>query len=274
MGELLKTTSGIALNPYYIDDLSISVYSLEELSYCIYKNAYLAGPVLMNIEFVEWVNDELHMKELADTLRSLLKENVSLSLFISEILNANGYLTKKEIKETVSTIMEFENKSDAEIGKMRADRLFEKGRMVNAIFEYQNTLSISQTMSDALIGDVYHNLGCAYSYLFMFSEAEDSFKEAYIKNHKRSTLRCLLFTTLLSEDEEAFDKYAEQYFLSDDEMDSIKRSVTDCMTSRDYLAQYSELESISEEESEDKFKEKILKKINEYENEYKNFCRI
>ena len=43
MGELLKTTSGIALNPYYIEDLSISVYSLEELSYCIYQNAYLAG---------------------------------------------------------------------------------------------------------------------------------------------------------------------------------------------------------------------------------------
>lgn len=80
MGELLKTTSGIALNPYYIEDLSISVYSLEELSYCIYQNAYLAGPDLMNIELVEWINDELHLKDLAETLRTLLKENVTLSL--------------------------------------------------------------------------------------------------------------------------------------------------------------------------------------------------
>lgn len=274
MGELLKTTSGIALNPYYIDDLSISVYSLEELSYCIYKNPYLASSALMNIEIIEWINDELHLKGLSDTLRALLKENVSLSLFISEILNANGFLTKKEIKEAVSTIMEFENKSDAEIGKMRADRLFENGRIINAIFEYQNTLNISSGIKDTLLGDVYHNLGCAYSYLFMFAEAENSFREAYIKNHKKTSLQCLLFTTLLSEDEEKFDKLSEQYFLSDDEKDSIKRLVTDCMTSRNYLSELSEIEAISEEESEESFKENIIRKINQYEKEYQTLCRI
>lgn len=274
MGELLKTTSGIALNPYYIEDLSISVYSLEELSYCIYQNAYLAGPDLMNIELVEWINDELHLKDLAETLRTLLKENVTLSLFVSEILNANGYLTKGEIKETISTIMEFENKSDAEIGKMRADRLFEKGRVVDAIFEYQNTLTISGTMTDVLLGDVYHNLGTAYAYLFMFSEAEASFREAYIKNHKRSTLRCLLFTTLLSENDKAFDQYCERYFLSEEERESIKQTVTDCMTSREYLSKHTEIEAIAEEESEEKMKKSILQKINEYQAEYETLCRI
>lgn len=273
MGELLKTTSNLALNPYYIEDLSMSVYSLEELSYCIYKNAYLAGPSIMNIDLVEWINDELHLKKLADTLKNLLKENVTLSLFVSEILNANGFLTQSEKKETISTIMEFENKSDAEIGKMRADRLFEQGRIVNSIYEYQNTLNFVSNMDDMLLGDVYHNLGCAYSYLFMFNEAKEAFKSSYVKNHKRSTLRCIMFSALLSGDEASFDALSETYFLTNDDKESIKRAVTDCMTTGNYLTRQSEIDSILEEESVSAEKKLFLQKISEFEKEYRLFSR-
>lgn len=274
MGELIKTTSALSLNPYYIDELSLSIYSLEELSYCIYNNVYLIGPSFMNIDLANWIKDELNLKDLSDRLKDLLKENASLSIFVSEILNSNGYLTKKEIKDTLVTISEYENKSEAEIRKMRADRLFEKGRAVDAILEYQNILLSSENMTDILTGDIYHNLGTAYSYLFLFSEAENAFRTAYRKNHKRSTLRCLLFATLLQNHEEDFQKYSDEFLLSEEERLSVKRALDDAKTLPSILSKAEYIDSLRENNtSDDDYKEALLSIIKNYESEYESLCR-
>ena len=105
MGELILARTGVAANPYYIDELSLNIYSLEELSYYIYHNVWLL------------------------------------------ILTENGYLTTREIRDTLSVLKSFENKSEAECRKMRADRLMKNGRIVDSVYEYENLLKKESSFS-------------------------------------------------------------------------------------------------------------------------------
>ena len=50
MGELLLCNEDIAAMPYYIEGVSINVYSIEELNYYIINNTYLLDDDFMSLE--------------------------------------------------------------------------------------------------------------------------------------------------------------------------------------------------------------------------------
>ena len=50
MGELLLCNEAIAAMPYYIEGVSINVYSIEELNYYIINNTYLLDDDFMSLE--------------------------------------------------------------------------------------------------------------------------------------------------------------------------------------------------------------------------------
>ena len=55
MGELLLCNEAIAAMPYYIEGVSINVYSIEELNYYIINNTYL-----LDYSFPFQLNNELY----------------------------------------------------------------------------------------------------------------------------------------------------------------------------------------------------------------------
>ena len=50
MGELILCSEPIAAMPYYLEGVSLNIYSLEELSYYIMHNTYLIERDFMNEE--------------------------------------------------------------------------------------------------------------------------------------------------------------------------------------------------------------------------------
>ena len=215
----------IAAAPYYVEELSVNLYSLEELSYYIFHNVYLLNADFMSLDLCHWVGQELKMRELEDDMRALLRDNVPLHIFVGKLLNASGYLSSGEIRDTVEIIAAFENKSDAERKKIRADRLLERKRILEAVFEYENLLSTEDNIGERLLGDIWHNLGTAYARLFFFAEAADCFEKAYRKNRRRQSLRSMLFAYCCKKDDAGFNEAVERYAVPQEEAQIVRTEV-------------------------------------------------
>ena len=47
-----------AQRPYFIENISMNIYSIEELCYYLYHNLYLADHTVFNEELCSWLRDE------------------------------------------------------------------------------------------------------------------------------------------------------------------------------------------------------------------------
>ncbi|MCR5053906.1 MAG: tetratricopeptide repeat protein [Lachnospiraceae bacterium] len=213
MGEMILCRRPIAATPFYIEETSLNIYSLEELSYYIAENVYLLDGSLMTSELCNWIGRELSLKDLERELLDMLSENAPLHVFIEKLLRETGYLTGQEIKNVTEIISSFENKSEMERGKIRSDRLFEKGKYIEAIYEYEALLSSDQVENagEGLLGDIYHNLGASYGRLFFFSQSAQAFEKAYQHNRKEVSLRALLYTFKCMRDGDGFSAMVKKY---------------------------------------------------------------
>ena len=54
-----------AQRPYFIENISMNIYSIEELCYYLYHNLYLADHTVFNEELCNWLRDELELVHLA-----------------------------------------------------------------------------------------------------------------------------------------------------------------------------------------------------------------
>lgn len=251
MGTLLLCKDKIAASPYYIEETSLNVYTLAELSYFIANNTYLLNSSFMTVDLVTWIARELEMKDLSESLFDLLKSAAPLHIFIGHILSAGGYLSIKEQKDVLDIIESFEDKSEVECRKLRADRLMDRGRIVDAIYEYEKLLSDDAAMaSNTLVGDVYHNLGCAYGKLFFFDEAINCFDEAYKRNRRNASLMCLLGACKCARDNDAFTRMCGRYQVLKENVDAINSTISE-ITASDAIKEFGEKvkAGLSEEET-------------------------
>lgn len=275
MGELILAKTQVAANPYYIEELSLNIYSLEELSYYVYHNVWLLSADFMSVSLVNWIDRELALHSLSERLDRMIQDSAPLSLFVAEILTFDGYLTKGEIRETLSIINSFENKSEAECKKLRADRLMESGRVVSAIFEYQSLLESKENLSNLLCGDILHNLGVALTKLFFMEEAADCFKSAYEANRNRESLNAYLLSLILSGNEEEFKKESKRFLLSDEEIRKLHSKVDNLMyegRSKDFSERLDRLKS--DNSDIDSYNAELSNIIKDVEEEYRKICRL
>lgn len=190
MGELLLCSRELASVPYYIDTVSLNVYSLEEICYYLKHNIELVEPEFMDKELCEWIRQELKMGFLADKLLRIIQEEQGFPAFVTAILKGCDYCTEEEISEIQNALKDFENKSEAECAKIRADRFLVKKRYYLCILEYKRLLMREDTKEegDAFEGDLWHNLGTAYAGLFFFDQAAACFEKAYEKNKREESI--------------------------------------------------------------------------------------
>lgn len=230
MGELLLCSESIAAMPFYLEGISINIYSIEELEYYIINNTFLLDNDFMSMELCDWIDEQAKQKKLADSLRRLIDANGRLSEFVEKIVDYTGYCTIAERKQLIETLRQMEEKSEFECAKIRADKLMENRKYLNSILEYRKLLETEDAMSadDSLCGDIYNNLAIAYSRLFLFDTALELFKKAYSLNKKRQSLWYCLYIAKITDNDSVFKKLVSRYEVSEDEisqLDSVVNSV-------------------------------------------------
>ena len=65
-----------AEKPFYIENISTNIYSIEELCYYLYNNLYLVDRSLISNKLCTWLDEELKLPKLAAKLRPLEKRQV------------------------------------------------------------------------------------------------------------------------------------------------------------------------------------------------------
>jgi len=276
MGELILCKKPIAAVPYYIEDVSLNIYSLEELCYYVAHNAYLINTEFACYELCGWIGREIG-KDEEKALTTILDEEKPLHVFIETLLNMCDYLPGDEIRNVVEIISSFENKSPIECSKIRADRLLDKGNIVDAIYEYENILDRAdkKEISKEFLGDIWHNLAVCYSRLFFFNEASLCFEYAYQLNRKKISLEAMLCTYRCMRDEDGFNMQVAKYFVPEDLAAKIKKIVTDTSTSADVKNFSTRLDKMRDDFYEEKsYKNQLGAIINRWKQEYNQLCNI
>ena len=183
-----------AETPYYIENISTNIYSLEELCYYFYHNLYLVDHSILNEGLLTWIQDELNLPKLASKLRAKLGKFSSIEDFLYPVFKEINYLTYEELKGLNSRIQKLDKESPLVREKEKGDALAENGMYVHAIRAYQDLLKREnlEEVREGFRENVYHNLGCAYSYLFQMEKALECFLKAYEEHHRRSALKTYL----------------------------------------------------------------------------------
>lgn len=279
MGDLLFCNGPIASMPYYIEGVSINIYSLEELCYYIANNTYLMDKNFMNSELCIWIEQGAQNPALSERLAEIMRQKGKLSSFVSEILLETGYCTSEENREILQILTEMEEMSDFECNKIRADRLMEKEKYLSCIYEYKRLLDAddARLQTPELLGNIWHNLGTAYARMFLFDEAVECYEKAFHYNNNKESMKARLFAYKCMQRDIDFMWAAEEYGLSDTDVTAVNNEIAlRCSNeaSERLKSRLSELGDLRKKGHQKEYKQKIQDMIFVRKEEYRRISRI
>ncbi len=168
-----------AENPYYFEKLYINIYSIEELCYALYENAFLIDNDIVNKGLADWIYKECGLTDLAGTLYSLINQRCQASSFVGTILDYVGYYSKEEVRKAESILRMNVSMSVFDKWKAKADFLYENRHYKLALKEYERVLKNCDEQEAELRSKVYNNMGVTYMALYLMDKAAECFLKAY-----------------------------------------------------------------------------------------------
>lgn len=174
-----------AENPYYFERFDISVYSMEELSFCLKENAFMLGTEIMDDEMLHFISAECNLPELAKELYPMVHRSGSLSAFVTCILECVGFYDNETIMHIANTVKMGSGLSDYEKQKMRIDFLIQRSKYLPALEAYDELIALVEGQNvngktaRRLLADMWYNKGIIYAELFLYGNAAEAFRIAY-----------------------------------------------------------------------------------------------
>lgn len=183
-----------AEKPFFVENISTNIYTIEELCYYLYHNLYLLDSSVLNEELCEWISEELGLSKLAAKLRGKINKFVSAEDVLYPVFKEINYLTYEELKSLNVRLSLYDAEDPVIREKKKGDALMENGMYVRAIHVYEDLLEKRnpEEIREGLTASVYHNLGCAYSYLFQMEKAVECFRKAYESRKEPEELKAFL----------------------------------------------------------------------------------
>jgi len=205
----------IAKKPYYFEKVYANVYSIEELCYVLYENAFLVDREILNRELIDWIEMECKLPELARNLHELVNRNAMPSAFVGAIMEYTGFYSRDEIARVESILKMNVTMNVFEKWKAKADFLYENRHFLLALKEYEHLLNTLEEDEMDLRSKVYNNMGVTYMSLYLFDSAIECFKKAYEINNDSTAYKHYLtakriqlpedeYIKLISEEEDAY----------------------------------------------------------------------
>ena len=177
-----------------MESINTNIYSLEELCYYLYHNLYLVDSSVINENLCVWISEQLELPRLAAKIRPHLGKFASAEDVLYPIFKEINYLTYEELKALNLRLAKWDQEAPVLREKRKGDALVENRMYVNAIRVYQKLLK-RENLDQAKQGltmNIWHNLGCAYSYLFQMEKAMECFWEAFLTEGREEELICYL----------------------------------------------------------------------------------
>ena len=122
-----------AQRPKKKENISMNIYSIEELCYYLYHNLYLADHTVFNEELCNWLRDELELVHLAAKLKQNLERNVSVEEMFYPVFKEINYLTYEELKALNVRLAKWDQEAPVLREKRKGDALVANMMFVSAI---------------------------------------------------------------------------------------------------------------------------------------------
>lgn len=244
MSGLILCRTKEAENPFYISNMDLNIYTLEELCYYIYNNIYLIGLDLADSKLVEFIRCEIEEVELADKLTHLMKQKAGLAEVVVTILKYVDYYSPGEIEEIREILETLNTQNVLERLKARADSFLENKCYYSAIKNYNTIITEKKdtTLPGIFYARVFHNMGVAYARMFLFKRATEYFDQAYIIGQHEESRKCSMAATiLLAGNQKDYNENADEEF---EEAYVLNREIETLMDNAAYSSEYKELEYI------------------------------
>lgn len=210
----------VAENPYEMPYTNQKVYSLEELCYYLYHNIYSINEEFFQPSLADWLRNELNQEELADKISRMLSDNPKLKDLVVTIFCGCDYYKEEEIRKLIAVMDGISNLPLYKKKKIKADNYLRAGHYGKSLIEYRRLLhgSFAVNFSTEEYGDILHNQGIARFYTSSFEEAENDFKEAYVRNNKKASLQHYLWLLLMQDKEQEFEAEAISFGMKNEEI--------------------------------------------------------
>ena len=197
----------LSTTPYFLSGLGVNIYSMDELCYYLCVNAYILDNDLIDVRLCDYIRDNLEMPELAAKIRRMIKEGKTLGEMVTTILIDTKYCTDEEIARIKQILVDNASLSFAAKRKVRGDNLLCANKYPRAIEEYQYVLSVlDKDEEPELYAAILHNVGCAYSMMFLLDKAAYYFKQAYETDEARESLVMYLVCLRLNAKKDEYDR--------------------------------------------------------------------
>jgi len=196
----------VAENPYKLNNINVSVSSIEELMYVLGENVYIVDSSMIDRQMQEWIRRECQLEELADKLdRAFADESkqVSVSTFLSILFSYTGYYDRETIAHIDEVLIENAKLSPEERIKNAADFMAKTGY-------YKTALKLYRQQSDRLgrnhelTPKIMHNMGWVYIKLFLYDRASDLFLDSFSLSGNTESLIQAMAAKRLCMDETAY----------------------------------------------------------------------
>lgn len=191
MGRIWICEGKLAKRPLIVN-VSVILYSFEELCYYLYHNMESVEESFYNEAFCQWLANELGMDRLSGQIRDGIERGKSGGWCMEQILIAGGLYSHKQISKAVSVVQSMESTGPAQRAKLRGDRLLKSGKYRKAWMEYKIALESDEDMF--FKGRIWHNLGTLYARQFLFEAAGECYKRAYEIGQQTKSSEAYLFS--------------------------------------------------------------------------------
>ena len=274
MSGLILCRTKEAENPYYISNMDLKIYSLEELCYYIYNNIYLIGIDLADNKLVEYIRSEIKETELADKLDCLIKDKAGLSEIVITILKYVDYYSLSEIEQIREILLTLDTQNVLERLKARADSFLENKCYYSAMKNYYNIMKRKKdnTLPGIFYAKVFHNMGVSYANLYLFKQSIEYFNEAYKIGQHEESLKCRMVAEKLALGNEF--KNTNDSDEDSEEVYVLNREIETLMDNASYSEDYKELVQIHSLKSDGLVSESykaIDRLLDEWKKQYTKF---
>lgn len=191
-------------NPFYIEQLSLNLYSFEELLYFLKGNAYILDTSIINESLFDFIGKELGLKELHEQLKVLYRKNKGISDHVCTILAYGHYVNEEEL-EGIRRIIEGNTDVRPFIRRRaRGDFFYQNRNFVAAAQEYRAAIGESDG-KDRRLASVYHNLAMIYASSYLFKESASLFRKEWELSEDGQALKRYLKALKLGVSKEEFE---------------------------------------------------------------------
>lgn len=198
MSNVILCLGTYATTPYFVTESCVHLYSIEELCFYVYNKAFLLDDSFVCEKLVDWIEKELELAKVAQTLRTVMGKKDALGNLVRVLNNEVGFYSEQEWSTLLEDIANNSRMSLDTRKKVRADGMLKAGRFIKAMEEYEGILSNIADDDKQLIAGIYHNLGVCAAKLFLFDRAASYFEKAYEEYANTETYQEMLWAMKMS----------------------------------------------------------------------------